>query len=151
MLRKVTMKDFQKLFIWVNDEEVRKNARYTEEKNLDEYKKWFIKALKDENLFMFIEVVDGEDIGQVKLQVSGEEIIFNYSIAKEYRGKGFGIVPIRDGERFIMENKNLFIGKNKLTAYVRTSNIPSCRIFEKLDYTKVFKCEEYIKFQKNIL
>ncbi|MBZ9625843.1 GNAT family N-acetyltransferase [Clostridium sp. FP2] len=149
MLRKVTGEDFQKLFTWVNDEEVRKNSRYTEEKNLEEYKDWFFKALKDKNLFMFIQVVDEKDVGQVKLEISQQEITFNYSIAKEHRGNGFGTATIRDAQRFINENKDFFTANSKLVAYIREGNIPSCRVFEKLGYIKVFQCEDYVKFQKS--
>lgn len=150
MLRSVTTRDFEKLFMWVNDKEVRKNARYTEEKTLVEFKQWFNDALKNDKLFMFIYTKDNEDVGQAKLQIEKQEVIINYSIAKEYRGNGLGTLLIKEVESFIHENENIFSSADKLTAYIRATNKASCRVFEKLGYDKAFENEDYLKVQKDI-
>ncbi|WP_162130920.1 GNAT family N-acetyltransferase [Clostridium senegalense] len=147
LLRKVHLSDCETLFTWINDMEVRKNARYTDVVSIEDFTDRFIKELESENVYSFIVEKDSVSIGQLKLSKDEDRVVFNYSVDKNYRGQGLGTEIVKQGEKFAKSNINNI---NKFVAYVRGSNKGSCKIFKKLNYTIVFSNDDYVIYEKKI-
>ncbi|MDP7622251.1 MAG: GNAT family N-acetyltransferase, partial [SAR324 cluster bacterium] len=55
---------------------------------LDEHKVWFKKKLNNENTLMWVFEIENIPGGMVRLEKEDNEIILNYLIAPESRGRG---------------------------------------------------------------
>ena len=149
-LRRVTLKDFDKLFQWINDEDVRKNARYTQKVSRHSFEFDFLKNIENPNIHHFIIIDNNYEIGQIKISKEKVKVVYSYSIDKNYRNKGFGLNAIKLAENYIKDNKKEFKDVNELVAYVRNSNIGSCKIFENLLYNVEFKNNDYTIYIKKL-
>ena len=94
---------------------------------------------------------DESPIGQLRFDIEDNSATINYSIDRKFRGQGLGNYIIEQGiEELKKEMGNLRI----IIAKVIPSNIPSCKIFEKLGFKIVD--EESVKgvrlfcFQKKL-
>lgn len=127
-LRKVTKKDKDLLFQWANDSECRKNSLNTSEITYQEHCIWFDKKLSDENYLMYLYLVEGEPAGQIRIEIEDEIGVISYSVAREYRGKGYG-------SRMISMVEDKVRGKLRcLHAVVKKENTASQNIFKKSGY-----------------
>mgnify|MGYP004449989619 FL=1 len=139
-LRVATEEDAMLLLRWANDAVTRANSINTHEICIDEHMAWFNRKLKDENCHLYIYEYQGIPVGQVRVDIWGDEGTISYSIDANYRGKGYGSDMISLVEE--IENKKL----NKLIAIVKKENIASSKVFEHNDFAKA----EMIHFEKVI-
>ncbi|MCF6465227.1 GNAT family N-acetyltransferase [Clostridium sp. Cult2] len=138
----VTKDDYDLLFIWANDYEVRANSFNTDEIKYDEHVKWFESKLKQDTSSMYILEIQNKKIGLVRLdKILAHKYLINYSIAREYRGQGYGTILLK----LIKEkyNSNLLIGK------VKKDNIASIRAFKNAGYYMRQDSEIYTFYSKN--
>ena len=89
-MRTVKEDDIDLLFAWANDPEVRKNAFHTEPIPYETHQKWFANLMNDEKQVQYIFMVDEKPAGQIRLSISEEEAVIDYSIAADMRGRGYG-------------------------------------------------------------
>lgn len=143
-LRNVEVIDCTLLFNWANDFEVRRNSFQSDTIPYEKHIKWFQEKLADTNCEIFLYIVDGKETGQVRVEYNGREGVISYSVAKEYRGMGYG-------RRMLLLLEEKAVGRaDWLTGYVKPENMASQYIFEKLGYVK--KCEgDRLVFQKQIV
>lgn len=138
ILREVTQKDCNLLYEWVNDRTVRESSFNLDEISYDEHVSWFNKKLKSKDSFMYVLKVNQDDVGLIRLdKLDYNSFLINYSIAKEYRGKGYATELLK-----LIKEKyplSLLIGK------VKPTNIGSIKAFIKAGYimeeelgTKIF-------------
>lgn len=139
--------DADLLFSWVNDEDVRNNSFSTAKISYREHIDWFSKTLGDDSIEIYIYYFDNEPIGQVRLKYSGSDALVNYSISKEYRGRGFGKFVIGNVENVIVRNHPQ---TDNITAKVKSTNIASQKIFEHNNFLKTSDDEEIIVYCKKI-
>lgn len=138
----VTKDDCDLLFNWVNDYEVRANSFNTDEIKYDEHVKWFESMIKKDISSMYILEIQNKKIGLVRLdKISIDKYLINYSIAREYRGKGFGTMLLRlIKEKYILK---LLIGK------VKKDNIASIKAFQNAGYYMKEEPDMYIFYSKD--
>ncbi len=144
-LVQVSMKDIDLLYEWVNDSECRKNAFNSEKIEYEEHKKWFLKKLNDKNCKIYLYVCNNEAIGQVRIEIQGSSVLIDYSIMKEYRGKGHGINILK-----LLEEKIQLFKDSKircLVGEVKVDNLASQKVFEKLAYSGEMK-DDYVSYKK---
>lgn len=142
-LKKVKQEDIKLLFKWVNDAEVRKNALNTDLIEWENHFKWFTNKLSNSKSKIFIFENENTKIGQIRIdKVDKDRWVIDYSIDKDHRGKGYG---------FLMTNALLRRYNNfKFLAIVRSENIPSQKVFEKLKFSRKFHQEDgIIKYYYN--
>lgn len=131
-LRPVKEQDMELLLEWRNDEECRKNFFSSDIVDFDTHKAWFKKMLVNKNEYAYILIDNNIPIGQVRLSVNGTNANISYSIAKEYRGKGYGVDILRlVTEKAFNEMPNI-----TLVGEVFDTNIASQQVFEKLGFEK---------------
>ena len=112
----------------------------TEERKLhiyEEHKKWFAKE-KQKGTKIYILCDGALEIGTLRLNLKGHEAVISYSIAREYRNRGYGTKLIMLAEQeachiFLEEKQQHFM---ILRAQVKEENLASGEIFTKLGYEK---------------
>lgn len=143
VLRAATEKDMERLYVWANDKEVRKNSFQQEEIPLERHQQWFKNQLRNENCDIWICEVSGEPVGQVRMTYEGETAYIAYSIAGEHRGKGYSRAMLACAEEQVRKEKHNI---RYFLAEVKLENIASQRVFEHLDYTGA----EILRYKKEI-
>lgn len=144
-LKKASSADVDLLYKWANDSEVRKNAFHTEPIPYENHVKWFAKMMVDASVYQYI-LYQGEiPIGQIRLNVEGNEALIDYSISAENRGKGFGSQLLRLVKELVVTDK--ISNVIKLTGQVKYENLASARAFEKCGFTKR-EMTDYIQYEQ---
>ena len=87
-LRKVTTADQKILLLWANDSETRKWSFNPNAIVPYEHIKWFNSNLMSPNVRMLILENENRPAGLVRLERKDDEVVLNYLIAPEERGKG---------------------------------------------------------------
>lgn len=132
-LRKAEQKDINLLLKWANERKVREASFVSAAITPQQHEKWFQNVMKSDCIFQFIYEVDSCPIGQIRIEKKDNETIINYSIAKEYRGKGYGKRMVKLLEREVHDNHPEI---SELHAYVKKENIASKKVFEDLGFEK---------------
>lgn len=140
----VKKEDCALIYNWANEPTVRKKSFNSKKITYEEHKKWFDKKLNDENCRMYILEIDGIKIGQIRVDIENEVAMLSYSIGKEYRGKGNGVIMLT-----LLEEKLIKEKVSIIRGLVKYENIASKKCFEKCGYTKIEK-EDYIVYEKII-
>lgn len=135
-LREARIEDMQLLFIWSNDEKVRKNSFINKNIKKKEHFKWFKNQLEDQSINIYILMQSDNPIGQVRVKFSNNEGVISYSIDSKYRGLGYGKVLLRLLEEQIIKNNESKKSKVCLIGAVKEENIASQKVFEELNYVK---------------
>lgn len=133
--RKASIEDAQLLFDWRNDPFTREMSGTNEEITLDEHITWLKRKLDDPGVYLYI-LSDGiNNIGQLRLEPIKKEFIISYSIAKEFRSRGFGKIIIK----MIIDEfpESVFI------AFVKKENYQSSKILTSLGF------ENYKSYDEN--
>ena len=140
-LRTVSEADCRLLFDWANDPEVRKNSFSTEPIPYEIHVSWFQRKLEDSACMMFIYMVGSEPAGQVRVELENGAGLISYSIAKEFRGKGYG-------KKMLLEIEEKLVGQVEvLNAQVKTDNKASQFVFERLGY-QCMESDEMLVYKK---
>jgi RimJ/RimL family protein N-acetyltransferase len=125
-LRKVSGKDKQLLFKWANEEGTRKNALNPKEILWEEHVTWFDAKIKSENTLLYIFEFENIPVGQIRYDRKENNIWdMDYSIAKEFRGKGYG-------KKMVMLSLKKVPGI--IRAIVKTENFPSKKVLEQIGF-----------------
>jgi UDP-2,4-diacetamido-2,4,6-trideoxy-beta-L-altropyranose hydrolase len=133
ILRKAKEGDLLLYYEWANDPKVRKNSFSSAPIKLSDHKTWFQRKRNSKNSFLYIFEYLAIPIGQIRFDVDGSLAEIDYSIDSKYRGEGFGYQLLKKG---IDQITNELINKPKFTAKVKTSNLASKRVFEKIGFKK---------------
>lgn len=131
-LRDARASDVDLVFEWVNDPEVRKQSFHSESIAYSTHTAWFSSALQSEDMRIYIMVSEGRPVGQVRLNLRADGTAeIGYLIAPAYRGKGLGkrIIDL------VEQQARHITGIRQMVAWVKASNVPSCKVFEKCGYS----------------
>tara|TARA_B100000767_G_scaffold5260_1_gene4982 strand:+ start:6634 stop:7617 length:984 start_codon:yes stop_codon:yes gene_type:complete len=127
-LKKLNKTHQKLLFNWVNDYDVRENSLRTEPVLWEDHLKWFKNQLIDAQSKIFIFEKEDIQIGQIRINKIEDRWLIDYSIDKDHRGKGYGLLMTNA----LVRRFNSF----KFKAVVKHTNTPSKKVFEKLGYCK---------------
>lgn len=143
-LRGVCQSDMDLLFVWANDDAVRKNAFHTEKIPYEDHVKWFSKMLLDESVYQYI-LCEGEcPIGQIRLNVENGAAVIDYSICAAKRGNGYGCKLLQLIQQQVISDKISRV--MKLIGQVKYENTASARVFAQCGFTRTEK-PDYIQFE----
>lgn len=146
-LREAAQQDMDLLFGWANDPVVRANSFTVDPIPYESHVAWFQRMMKDDSALQYI-LMDGEvPVGQIRLNINGEEAEIGYSVASEFRGKGYG----RKMLQLVLEKVNEERpGIRKLVAKVKPENAASAKLFESEGYDTVCTCYALETRRRNI-
>lgn len=142
-LRPVTNDDLKLIFEWANDDDVRKNSFNQQPITFAEHKQWFENVLDDKNCLFYLFIFEGHPVGQIRVNIENETGYISYSIAKKYRGHGYGGAMLAELENVIYFEK---IPVERLVAEVRPDNIISKKKFEQAGYSSI----ELVRYVKDL-
>lgn len=142
--RLAVLDDCDLLFKWVNDYSVRKQSFNEQLIDYPSHKQWFKEKINNKNVKIFIVSIDEIEIGQVRIDIEDDSGYLDYSIDRNYRGKGYGFSIINGLHTVITQ---FDIRLKKLVAQVKYTNEPSKNIFIKAGYYEMKRSNflEYIK------
>lgn len=133
-IRDVNIKDITNVFDLSNDDVVRQNSINKEKIVWENHVNWFNNRIKKtEEPFYIVESLNGDFIGQVRIENRNEENVVSVSITKDYRGKGLCAEILKEAV-----NKS---GMINFTAYIFKDNISSVKSFEKAGFNFVIETE----------
>ena len=136
-LRDAMQKDMDLLFMWANDTAVRKNSFKSDPILYEDHVKWFKHIMEDDRVLQFIMMDDETPVGQIRLNLEDEEAEIGYSIAAEFRGKGYGH---RILQLVAQKIQTEYPQIKKLIAKVKPENIASKKLFESEGYEMKYSC-----------
>ena len=140
--KRIQENDCDLLFKWVNDESVRKNSFNSRPITYEDHKKWFNNKLKSNNSLIYICYINGNAVGQIRIDIEEEIGFIDYSIDDNYRGKGYGTqLLIKVLEELVYSSIKI----KKIIGRVKYENIASQRAFEKSGYVCDRK-EDYVEY-----
>ncbi|MCH8905203.1 MAG: GNAT family N-acetyltransferase [Bacteroidetes bacterium] len=128
--RPVEEDDCELIFNWANDPFTRENSFNTESINWDEHIIWFANKLRTDNCLFYIFFYNEKAVGQVRIDISNDEGVINFSVDRQFRRHGYGttmleILPdIVEGVR----------PGTRLTGTVKADNQASIKAFERAGY-----------------
>jgi UDP-2,4-diacetamido-2,4,6-trideoxy-beta-L-altropyranose hydrolase len=133
-LRRAEKSDCQLLWEWANDPDVRTVSFSTEPIPWERHLQWFNSKLADPNAVLYLAVdPHGTPIGHVRYQLDGVRAAVSISLAKPWRGKGFGrkILALASEELFRTTAATI------IDAYVKPVNTISLQLFTRAGYTQL--------------
>lgn len=143
IIRKATISDCDIYFEWVNDSVVRKSAFKRDLIEWKNHKEWFADKINCKNSFLFIAENNQDKIGQVRFDYLNSISKIDYSISKEFRGKGYGKEILQKSiDKVISESKKI----KKFEANVRIENVASRKIFSSLGFYELKKNNTFVTY-----
>jgi len=126
-LRSAKKHDCEVIWKWRNDKTTRKYSFNTEFIPFEKHKRWFENVLKDENRKILMVEEDGNTFGVVRLDINPKNQIaeININIAPQERGKGLGLLGIKNTCRYVFESLNI----KEIVAKIKKENIASTKMF----------------------
>lgn len=142
-LRHAKASDMDIFYAWRNEETVRKNSFNEDWVNYADHEKWFLAALSNPSEEIWVLCVKDERVGQVRLTYKEDEAHLSYSIAREYRGQGYGKMILRLLENEIFDREPII----KIIAQVKKENVASQVVFKSCDYSETL-VNNYFSYEK---
>ena len=136
-LREVVQSDMDLLYTWGNDPAVRKNSFKTDPIPYDDHVRWFKRIMEDDNVLQFIMMDEDIPVGQIRLNIEDDEAEIGYSIAAEYRRKGYGHTIL---QLIADKVETDYPQIKKLIAKVKPENSASKKLFESEGYEMKYSC-----------
>jgi UDP-2,4-diacetamido-2,4,6-trideoxy-beta-L-altropyranose hydrolase len=127
--RLINTKDKELIYHWSNDIITRESSFNSKSITLDEHSEWFKKKIIALNSWYFICEIDGMPAAIIRFDIDTNETTIGINIAPNFRGKGLASL-------FLTESSLLYFKKNSnvLLAFIKKSNIPSIKSFEKAGF-----------------
>jgi UDP-2,4-diacetamido-2,4,6-trideoxy-beta-L-altropyranose hydrolase len=130
-LRPVEKKDYEKIFEWRNDPDVRINSLTQHIISIDEHIEYWTEFLKNRENFGFIIVHSNEDIGVLKLKyINKTTYEIDIFLSKSSRNKGLGPQILKIAKEVAVQK-----GMKKLIAKIKYGNEASKKAFEKVGFS----------------
>jgi UDP-2,4-diacetamido-2,4,6-trideoxy-beta-L-altropyranose hydrolase len=146
-LRMAKAEDMITYYTWVNDESVRANSFSSRKIELEEHKKWFEKKLFSSESLLLLTEFEKVPIGQIRFDMIDSVIQIDFSVDREYRGKGIGVWMLRNSLDLVRKHFRRR-GSSKVIGKVKKMNRASIKAFKSAEF--VVECElgNYIVFSK---
>lgn len=131
-LRPVTLADARALFDWVNEADVRAQSFSSKPVSWPEHLDWLSRKLADVACrFWIAETGGAEAIGQIRFEPDDASAKLSFSVAKEFRGQGYGPQLVAAGCRqFFLESR-----LEQIFGYVKPQNVASQRTLARAGLT----------------
>lgn len=130
-LREAGRGDARLLFDWANDPTTRRMSFSVSAIEWDEHVSWLDATLRDPDCHLWIALDGATPVGQLRLDASGgREATLSFSVAPEWRGRGYGGVILRLAAEAARDTGRI----SALVAWVRPENEASLRAFARAGY-----------------
>lgn len=149
ILRRAVLEDVILYFTWANDPDTRANSIHTQAISWDTHVAWFEGKLESVSSFLYVCEYSGRPVGQLRFEAKEDKYLVNFTIAPEWRGKGFGDILLK----LSLEQLEKDLGfRPSVSAWVKEGNESSQRIFQNLAFVQTDTTEyqgcRYLVFEK---
>jgi spore coat polysaccharide biosynthesis predicted glycosyltransferase SpsG/RimJ/RimL family protein N-acetyltransferase len=146
-LREANEKDVDDIYNLSNENIVRKNSLNTNKIDYHLHTKWYENELKAVNINFYVVYTDNEKfLGQIRFEIKDRTAIISLSLSEKIRGKGRATSILAKAiNRLKIEEK-----VDKIVSYIKISNIPSLRIFEKFGFDYIEENNGIKKYEYTI-
>jgi RimJ/RimL family protein N-acetyltransferase len=131
-LRPAILSDAQTYFMWVNDSEVRSNAKNTMPVSIQNHLKWFDERVRNVQGDLFVLEAGNLPVGQIRFEQHGEEAVVDYSLDASVRGRGWGKQLIKMGVEALKPRRQII-----LKAVVKEKNVASAKALIKAGFAEI--------------
>lgn len=131
-IRRAHMGDLMTFFKWANDAQTRKQSFCQNKISLEDHKKWFLEKLFSAQSYLYLLEYDGTPVGQIRFELE-EQTVLSYSVAPEFRGRGFGNYLLEKGIDRFQKDSEL---TQPIIGFVKKENVPSNKAFTRLGFKK---------------
>ncbi len=121
-IKPATLSDETRLLEWRNDEQTRAASFTTELVSPDAHRAWLGRKLADPDCLLLIAENDGDPVGTVRLDLTGDTAEISITIAPEHRAKGLSEEAMR------LALAELGSTVTSVRAEVKTDNLASLRM-----------------------
>lgn len=129
--RLATSDDLMLYFNWANHPDTRANGFNPAPIPLEQHKEWFLKKIDDGENQLFVFEKDNVPLGQVRLSKSdAKTALISFSVDSNFTGKGYGLIILK----MAIETALASGFCTRFDAYVKPENIPSLKVFERLNF-----------------
>jgi RimJ/RimL family protein N-acetyltransferase len=135
--RMATSDDAMLYLEWANDEVVRENSYNQKPILKDEHIAWFAKKLASKCCRQYFFLMNGEPIGQVRIDKLINETTIGISIDKKFRGKGVSSQMLRLACSDYLEK----ICNETIVAYIKVHNLASYKSFINAGFKETMQVE----------
>jgi UDP-2,4-diacetamido-2,4,6-trideoxy-beta-L-altropyranose hydrolase len=129
-LRKANPGDLEQYFVWANDPDVRAQSIQMQPISLENHEKWFAAKLASSDCQLYVMEARGLPVGQIRFDRSGNEERIDYSIDKNFRGRGWAAKLVELGMLQAPSRQDMVF-----RAEVKESNLRSRTVFSRLGFT----------------
>ena len=144
-LRKANAQDELLLFCWANDPVVRANSFSTGDILLANHKQWYMRALNNPDVQIYIMERGDLPVGQVRTEMQNGMYVIGYSIDAAWRGCGYGRQILSLLEDNLPEH-------TVLAGRVKGENMASRSVFLSLGYKEeIMENCNYIEYRKSLV
>lgn len=134
-IRCVQKSDCQLLWEWANDPEVRRWAFRPKPISWEEHANWFNHKMSDPGCSIYIfEHEQGLPVAQIRFEIQGDNksAFVDISIAREKRGRGYGVQALKLGcQKFLEGHRDITI-----IALIKRQHQVSRSVFEKVGFVE---------------
>jgi RimJ/RimL family protein N-acetyltransferase len=143
-VRNATIDDARLYFEWANDPAVRANSYQSAAIIWEDHEKWFEVVTTSPTSCMWLFSINGTPAAQMRLKLEDNKAIINYSVAASFRGRGLSVLLLQHSAlKLSLEQGHV----ECLEGWVKKSNLPSFRAFERSGYRIVEETDESVLFQ----
>lgn len=147
-LREANINDTELTFKWASDQNVRQYAFNTNSIEYSEHSKWFKAKIQSKKCSYFILENATNKIGSIRFDFDKtDNAIISYLIDPKFHGRGFGKIILNMA---LHRLKELGFNSLNIIGFVKSENIASVKIFEKLDFTLTENKNNVLKFEKDL-
>jgi RimJ/RimL family protein N-acetyltransferase len=143
-LRAASAADECRLFDWANDPATRRSARNRQPIAWSEHRDWFAAKLAAADCAIWVAEVDGEAVGQVRLDRHDVSAEIDIAVAPQHRGHGYGQAML------CALAADHAMGATCLQAAVRMDNDASLAMFRNAGFAETSRADGFVNLEKRI-
>ena len=146
--RLATWEDEGILLDWANDPVVRRHAFDQSLITAEEHVDWLgeLFANSETKKLFIVQSAIGVPVGQARFEKQGIGWEISYALDGKFRSRGLGAKFLSSAISSMREN----LGRVQLFGRVKTGNVASIKVFEKLGFQRVVEGESQITFMRDI-
>ena len=133
-IRPAKLEDLNDVYEWRNDYDSRSMFINSSFVTFQTHKDWYLKSLRSEKIVMYIGVVENQNIGVCRFDISSDSKVAHVSINinPNFRNKGFGCSLLHESVSKFSQNYGL-----PLIAKIKEENIRSLKIFQRCKFQEM--------------
>ncbi len=136
-LRAAADGDCERLFAWRNHPDTRRYFFDPAPIDLSAHRRWFADTLADSTRALLVGLVDGEEVGALRYDFSGDEARVSIYLDPARQGEGHGAALLAVGTQWLRSNRK---GLRAIVADVLPANEASVRVFHTAGYRESHRC-----------